>query len=103
MRVKYYADTDSVRLVADAKNGRGGGDSLRDDFDVVVEYADRNSEDVVAVDVFNVSWYLPLRADRGYDAETDTLTLGDKPGNGVVRIFRQEFKGGSKCQFLSSP
>ena len=83
MQVKYYADTDSVRLVAGAKNGRGGGDSLRDDFDVVVEYADRNGEDVVAVDVFNVGWYLPLRADRGYDAETDTLTLGDKPGNGA--------------------
>lgn len=83
MQVKYYADTDRVRMVAGAKNGRGGGDSLRDDFDVVVEYANRNGEDVVAVDVFNVGWYLPLRADRGYDAESDTLTLGDKPGNGA--------------------
>lgn len=85
MQVKYYAETDSVRLVAGSKGGRGGGDSLRDDFDVVVEYAaGGDGEEVAAVDVFNVGWYLPLRAERGYDAASDTLTLGDKPGDGAA-------------------
>ena len=79
MQVKYFKETDSVILTAPGEYEGGSGDSLRDDFDVIVGYASPNSDAVVELDIFGVSHFLPLRAERNYDAATDTLTLGDKP------------------------
>ena len=79
MQVKYFEQTDSVILTAPGEYEGGSGDSLRDDFDVIVGYASPNSDAVVELDIFGVSHFLPLRAERNYDAATDTLTLGEKP------------------------
>ena len=79
MQVRYYEETDSVAIVSPGKYERGNGDSLRDHLGIIVAYASPDSNDVVDLDIFGVSHFLPLRAERGYDAATDTLTLGDKP------------------------
>ena len=79
MQVKYFKETDSVILTAPGEYEGGSGDSLRDDFDVIVGYASPNSDAVVELDIFGVSHFLPLRAERNYDPATDTLTLGEKP------------------------
>ena len=79
MQVKYFKQTDSVIIEAPGEYARGSGGSLRDDLDVNVGYASPGSDEVVDVDIFGVSHFLPLRPERGYDAATDTLTLGEKP------------------------
>ena len=79
MEVRYYEETDSVAMVSPGKYERGSGDSLRDHLGIIVAYASPNSDAVVELDIFGVSHFLLLRAERGYDAATDTLTLGDKP------------------------
>ena len=79
MQVRYYQETDSIAMVSPGKYERGNGDSLRDHLGIIVAYANPESNDVVDLDIFGVSHFLPLRAERGYDAATDTLTLGDKP------------------------
>lgn len=102
MLVKYYAEDDALIIIAN-QLGRSGG-TLRDDFGVILDFADESSEDVTRIDILNVSRFLPLSAERGYDADTDTLTLGDKPDaeadyrvvdNGDFVSYRQWFDDGS--------
>lgn len=102
MQVKYYPEDDALLMIV-AHGGRSGG-ALRDDFGVILTFEDVGVENVVRVDVLNVSWYLPLSAERGYAADTDTLTLGDKPDadadyrvvdNGDFVSYRQWFDDGS--------
>ena len=102
MQVKYYPEDDALIMIA-SPGGRSGG-ALRDDFGVILTFEDVGIENVVRVDVLNVSWFLPLRSERGYDADTDTLTLGDKPDadadyrvvdNGDFVSYRQWFDDGS--------
>ena len=102
MQVKHYPEDDALIIIADP-HGRSGA-SLRDDLWVIVDFADEGSEDVTRIDILNVSWFLPLSAERGYDADTDTLTLGDKPDadadyrvvdNGDFVSYRQWFDDGS--------
>ena len=102
MQVEYYPEDDALLMIV-AHGGRSGG-ALRDDFGVILTFEDVGVENVVRVDVLNVSWFLPLRAERGYDADTDTLTLGDKPDadadyrvvdNGDFVSYRQWFDDGS--------
>lgn len=102
MRVKYYAEDDA--LVIEAFRGGCSGGTLRDDFGVILNFADVGSEDVARIDILNVTDLLPLDAERGYDAHTDTLTLGDKPDadadyrvvdNGDFVSYRQWFDDGS--------
>ena len=78
MHISYYAEDDAVVLIAANSKGGGGG-TVRDDFRVILEFMDEDSEDVTRVDVLDVSRFLPLNDENGYDAATDTLTLGDKP------------------------
>ena len=56
----------------------------------------------------DVSRFLPLSAERGYDADTDTLTLGDKPDadyrvvdNGDFVSYRQWFDDGSEWDVVA--
>ena len=108
MRVKYYAEDDA--LVIEAFRGGCSGGTLRDDFGVILNFADVGSEDVARIDILNVSWFLPLSAERGYDADTDTLTLGDKPDaaadyrvvdNGDFVSYRQWFDDGSEWDIVA--
>ena len=100
MQVKYYAEDDVLILTA----SRGGcsGAALRDDFRVILVFEGEGSENIARVRVLYVSDFLPLAAERGYDADTDTLTLGDKPeadyrvvDNGDFVSYRQWFDDGS--------
>ena len=108
MRVKYYAEDDA--MVIEAFRGGCSGGALRDDFGVILNFADEGSEDVTRIDILNVSWFLPLSAERGYDADTDTLTLGDKPDadadyrvvdNGDFVSYRQWFDDGSEWDIVA--
>ena len=102
MQVRYYPEDDA--LVMSAFRGGCSGGTLRDDFGVILNFADESSDDVARIDILEASRFLPLSAERGYDADTDTLTLGDKPDagsdyrvvdNGDFVSYRQWFDDGS--------
>ena len=108
MRVRYYAEEDVLLLIASPKGGGGG--TLRDDFRVIfaIDGEDEGDENITRVDIHDVSRFLPLRAERGYDADTDTLTLGDKPDvdyrvvdNGDFVSYRQWFDDGSEWDVVA--
>ena len=106
MKVKHFAESDGIMLIASDQYGNGG--TLRDDFGVIISYADVDGEDVAQVDILRVSRFLPLCAERGYDDATDTLTLGDKPavncrvvGNGDFVSYRQWFDDGSQWDLVA--
>ena len=106
MQTRYYPEDDAL-VISGTREGRSGA-ALRDDFGVILDLADEGSEDVTRVDILNVSWFLPLRAERGYDAASDTLTLGDKPDadyrvvdNGDFVSYRQWFDDGSEWDVVA--
>ena len=108
MQAKYYAEDDAL-VISGNRRGRSGA-ALRDDFGIILDLADEGSEDVTRIDILNVSWFLPLSAERGYDADTDTLTLGDKPeadadyrvvDNGDFVSYRQWFDDGSEWDIVA--
>ncbi len=106
MPVKYYAEDDALIIIAN-QGGLSGG-TLRDDFRVILDFADESSDDVTRIDIMDVSRFLPLSAERGYDADTDTLTLGDKPDadyrvvdNGDFVSYRQWFDDGSEWDVVA--
>ena len=110
MRVRYYAEEDVLLLIASPKGGGGG--TLRDDFRVIfaIDGEDEGDENITRVDILDVSRFLPLRAERGYDTDTDTLTLGDKPepdadfrvvDNGDFVSYRQWFDDGSEWDVVA--
>ena len=101
MQTKYYTDDDAVVLTNRHKHGDGG--TLRDDFGIILTYESEGSEEVTQIDILRASRLLPLGPERGYDAQTDTLTLGDKPtadyrvvDNGDFVSYRQWFDDGSE-------
>ena len=108
MQVSYYPEDDVLILIASPKGGGGG--TLRDDFGVifVIDGEDEDDENVTRVDVHGATRFLPLDAERGYDADTDTLTLGDKPtadyrvaDSGDFVSYRQWFDDGSEWDVVA--
>ena len=108
MEVSYYYEEDVLILIASPKGGGGG--TLRDDFGViyVIDGEHEDDENITRVDIHDVSRFLPLRAERGYNAQTDTLTLGDKPAadfrvvdNGDFVSYRQWFDDGSEWDVVA--
>ncbi len=108
MQVSYYAENDVLILIASPKGGGGG--TLRDDFGVIyaIDGEDEDDENITRVDIHDVSRFLPLDPERGYDADTDTLTLGDKPtadyrvvDNGDFASYRQWFDDGSEWDVVA--
>ncbi len=93
LEVKYYAETDMVVITA-GERVRSVSD-LRNDGTVNVSYAEEDNEKTVTrVESFDISRnYLPLGARRGYDAATDTLTLGERPVDGYRVVGSGEFIG----------
>lgn len=72
MRLIYDKEVDVLRLLTGEDEATSS--SLYDDIDIVVDL-DKNEERVLGLMIIGASTYLPL-GKRGYDAETDTLTLG---------------------------
>ena len=108
MEVKYYPEDDA--LIMDIARGGCSGGTLRDDFGVILVFESECDENIARVRVLNVSDFLPLSAERGYDADTDTLTLGDKPepdadyrvvDNGDFVSYRQWFDDGSEWDVVA--
>ena len=106
MQVKYYPEDDA--LIMDISRGGCSGATLRDDFGVILVFESEGDENIARVRMLHVSDYLPLDADRGYDAQTDTLTLGDKPtadyrvvDNGDFVSYRKWFDDGSEWDVVA--
>ena len=91
MQVSYYAEDDTVILTA-TPGGRSGA-ALRDYFEVILTLADEGSEDITRLRVLHISDFLPLDAERGYDVDTDTLTLGDKSDANCRVVENGDFVG----------
>ena len=76
---------------------------------VISHFADKGVENVTRVDMLGrYVDFFHLRAERGYDADTDTLTLGDKPDadyrvvdNGNFVSYRQWFDDGSEWDVVA--
>ena len=91
MQVRYYVEDDTLILTA-TPGGRSGA-ALRDYFEVILTLADEGSELITRLTVLHVSDFLPLDTERGYDADTDTLTLGDKSGADCRVVENGDFVG----------
>ena len=91
MEVKYYPE-DDVLLIIKSHSGCSGG-TLRDDFGVIFTFEDVGNDNITRLDIHDVSYFLPLDAERGYDADTDTLTLGDKPDSDYRAVDNDDFVG----------
>ena len=107
MQVKYFPEDDIVEVFV-SRSKDGDGAALRDYFGVILAFAEAGSEDITGVDIIGISQWLPLCAENGYDAATDTLTLGDKPAadyrvvdNGDFVSYRQWFDDGSEWDILA--
>ncbi len=106
MQVNYYSEDDALVITA-TPGGRSGG-TLREDFRVILTFEDEEVENVTRLRVLDATRFLPLDAERGYDADTDTLTLGDKPDadylvvdNGDFVSYRQWFDDGSEWDVVA--
>ena len=73
MRVIYDRQADVLRLLTDKKGQTST--PLVELVDVVLDLVADESDEVTALEIIGASAYLPLGR-RGYDAATDTLTLG---------------------------
>ncbi len=101
MKIRYTSEDDAITITA--ANIYGGGGALRDDFRVIVAMPDADDcYDVTSLDILDVRRFLPLSPDNGYDPNSDTLTLGDKPAanyrivdNGDFISYLQWFNDGS--------
>ena len=108
MQVKYYAEDDACLLITDRRGSTGG--TLREDFRVILEFADDNDgrESITRVDILDVSRFLPLCPEKGYSADTDVLTLGDEPSGPFRTVecgdfvgYWQEFDDGSEWDIVA--
>ena len=106
MEVKYFPEDDA--LIMDISRGGCSGATLRDDFGIILVFESESVEDIARVRVLHISDFLPLDAERGYDADTDTLTMGDKPtsdfrvvDNGDFVSYRQWFDDGSEWDVVA--
>ena len=73
IRVIYDRQADVLRLLTDKKGQTST--PLVELVDVVLDLVADESDEVTALEIIGASAYLPLGR-RGYDAATDTLTLG---------------------------
>ena len=91
MEANYYAEDDTLVLTAN-RRGRSGG-TLRDDFGIILTFVDEDSEDITRIRVLHATDFLPLDTERGYNADADTLTLGDKPDANCRVVETGDFVG----------
>ena len=73
MRTIYSPEDDYLRLVTQIPSAVSA--SLLDDPGIVLDLATEDGHEVVGVEILGISAYVPL-GKNGYDADTDTLTMG---------------------------
>lgn len=75
LEVHYDPECDAIGLHSGQQ--RNGSASLVTDVDVIMDLANEDSHQAVALEVLSISAYLPL-GKHGYCDGTDTLTFGDE-------------------------
>ena len=73
MRTIYSPEDDYLRLVTQMPSAVSA--SLLDDPGIVLDLSTEHGHEVVGVEILGISTYVPL-GKNGYDADTDTLTMG---------------------------
>ena len=94
----YYDDevdalritTDAFRIAADKDEGTSPPLWYNDD--IVVDLATEDGHDIVGLGILCASLYLPL-GKKGYDAETDTLLMGDSTSDPALITENGDFIG----------
>ena len=89
MRVMYYGQ-DDVLYMEDGRSHVVGSELLRNP-GTVVHLTTEDGHDISAVTVLGASAYLPLGV--GYDAESDTLTIGETTEAPSLAIEAGDFVG----------
>ncbi|MCY4651927.1 MAG: DUF2283 domain-containing protein [Dehalococcoidia bacterium] len=78
MWVLYDQQVDVLRIMTDTPEAICA--SLLYDHNIAVSLATEDGHDIVGLEILGASAFIPL-GNRGYDAETDTLTMGRTTGD----------------------
>ena len=73
LEIQHDPEVDALRLYAGVQ--RTSSSSLVGTEEVIVDFDDEEARHVIGLEVIGAAAYLPL-GKRGYDAKSDTLTLG---------------------------
>ena len=88
--VHYDSEVDALRVTTDV--GGATSAALLYNSDIVVDLATEDGYDIVGLGVLCASLYLPL-GKKGYDAETDTLLMGDSTSDPALITENDDFIG----------
>jgi uncharacterized protein YuzE len=88
--VQYDSEVDALRIATNS--GGATSSSLWYNSDIVVDLATEDGQDIVGLGVLCASVYLPL-GKKGYDAETDTLLMGDSTSDPALITENGDFIG----------
>lgn len=75
MKYEVHYDPECNAIGLDSGRSRKASSSLVTNVDVIIDLENRDSHQVVALEVLGISAYMPL-GKLGYCEETDTLTFG---------------------------
>ena len=78
MRIVCDHEANVLRVISDTPDAVSA--SLIDDPGIAIELATEEGHEIVGFTVMGATAFLPL-GNRGYDAETDTLTMGRTTGD----------------------
>ncbi len=73
MRIIYDHEVNVLRVITETPDAVSA--SLLDDPGIAIDLATEEGHEIVGITVMGASAYIPL-GNRGYDAQTDTLTMG---------------------------
>ncbi len=73
MRIIYDHEVNVLRVITETPDAVSA--SLLDDPGIAIDLATEEGHEIVGITVMGASAYIPL-GNRGYDAKTDTLTMG---------------------------
>lgn len=88
--VHYDSEVDGLRIATDS--GGAASASLLYNGDIVVDLATEDGHDIVGIGALCASLYLPL-GKKGYDAETDTLLMGNSTSDAALVTENGDFIG----------
>ena len=88
--VHYDSEVDALRIATDRDGATSS--SLWYNSDIVVDLATEDGQDIVGLGVLCASMYFPL-GKKGYDAETDTLLMGDSTPAPALITENDDFIG----------
>ena len=88
--VHYDSEVDALRVTTDV--GGATSASLLYNSDIVVDLASEDGYEIVGLGILCASLYLPL-GKKGYDAETDTLLMGDSTSDAALITENDDFIG----------